>query len=85
MNEKHYLFIFRDGSTYDMTCGVSFKDAFWEMCKYTDQAEELLRKCLTGFDSDDIEGITSIFRYFGYKDISKIYIIEKKLYDEDEI
>ena len=81
MNEKFYLFIFNDGSSYEMTCGVSFKDAFWEMCKYTDQAEELLRKCLGGFDSDDIEGIVTIFHYFAYKDISKVYIVEKKLYD----
>ena len=84
MNEQHYLFLFNDGSKYDMTCGISFKDALWEMSKYTDQSSELFMKCLKGFSDEDIKDIITLFHHFSYKTISQVYIIKEKLYDEEE-
>ena len=81
IREQVYLFLFDDGSTYEMSCGISFKDALWEMAKYTNQSDDLLRKCLKGFDENDVEGIISIFHHFAYKNIVRAYIIKEKLYD----
>lgn len=33
MKETFYLFEFVDGTYYEMTCAVSFKDAIWKMSK----------------------------------------------------
>ena len=78
--EKFYLFHFDDGSSYGMTCGINFKDALWEMSKYTGQSSELLCKCLKTFDSDDIKGIIELFHHFSIKKIEDVYIVEKKIY-----
>ena len=82
--EQKYLFCFDDGSFYEMNCGISFKDALWEMSKYTDQSSTILQKCLVGFDRNDIDGIITIFHHFSYKTISKVYIIKDKIYDEED-
>lgn len=82
MKETFYLFVFVDETTYEMTCAVNFKDAVWEMAKYTGWGSENFRKCLKGFEPDDIEGIISIFNYFSAFTISKVYVIEKKIYDD---
>ena len=81
VKEQIYLFVFEDGSTYEMNCGISFKDALWEMSKYTDQSSVMLMKCLKGFDDEDIEEIINLFHHFAYKKIAQVYIIKEKLYD----
>lgn len=78
--EKCYLFHFSDDSLYEMTCGISFKDALWEMSKYTGQSSELLCKCLKSFDSDDVKGIIDLFHHFSDKTIEDVYIVDKKIY-----
>lgn len=78
--EKFYLFQFDDDSFYEMTCGISFKDALWEMSKYTNQSNETLCTCLKAFDSNDVQGLIKLFHFFSYKKIEKVYIIEKKIY-----
>lgn len=80
MTSKHYLFVFSDDNRYDMTCGVSFKDAVWEMAKYTGEATEMLQKCLKGYDNTDIAGIVSLFNHFAYQTIEKIYIVDEVIY-----
>ena len=82
MREQFYLFQFGDDSTYEMTCGISFKDALWEMSKYTGHSGEMLYKALKGYDSNDIDGICELFEALtdGIQ-IQAVYIVEKKIYD----
>lgn len=82
MKEQFYLFQFGDDSTYEMTCGISFGDALWEMSKYTGHSSEMLLKALKGYDSNDIDGICKLFEALteGVQ-IQAVYIIEKKIYD----
>ena len=82
MKETFYLFEFVDGDLYEMTCAVSFKDAIWEISKYTGSGSELLLKCLKGFQEQDIQGMIDIFNHFSAYTIQKIYVIEKLLYDD---
>lgn len=82
MKEKFYLFLFDNGSTYEMTCGISFKDALWEMSKYTGRNSTRLLKALKGFDENDIDGIIDLFECLSVgKRIEAVYIVEKKIYD----
>lgn len=78
---KFYLFQFDDDTTYEMTCGVSFKDAIWEMAKYKGYGNERLLKALKGFESNDIDGIVDIFECLSYVQIQNVYIVEKKIYN----
>ena len=80
--ETFYLFVFADESIYEMTCAVSFKDAVWEMAKYTGCGSELLLKCLKGFAFDDIEGMLSIFNHFSSGMVTKVYVVDRKIYDD---
>lgn len=82
MKLTYYLFEFVDGTYYDMTCAVSFKDAILEMSKYTGSGSELFSKCLKGFQGDDIQGMIDIFNHFSTYTIQKIYVVEKLLYDD---
>lgn len=82
VKETFYLFEFDICDTYEMKCAVSFKDAVWEMAKYTGADNVLLRKCLKGFEGDDINGIVEIFNTFSIPQIVKVYQIEKVVYDE---
>ena len=84
MTEKFYLFQFDDDRTYEMTCGVSFKDALWEMAKYTGNGSTRLCKSLKGFDSEDIAGIIDIFECLSMVRIQNVYIVDKKIYNWDE-
>lgn len=79
--EKFYLFTFVDESRYEMKCGISFKDALWEMAKYTGESSELLLKSLNGFEESDIDGIVALFNHFAYHDIEKVYIVDEVLYE----
>ena len=80
--EQFYLFHFNDDSFYEMTCGINFKDALWEMSKYTGQSSELLCKCLKSFDGNDVEGIIQLFHHFSTKIIEDVYIVDKKIYSK---
>ena len=77
--ESYYVFVFLDGSTYDMTCGISYKDAVWEMAKYCKFASEHMRKALEGFDSNDVEGITKLVNFYTSDPIIHAFIVKEKL------
>ena len=82
MKEKFYLFQFDDDSIYEMTCGISFKDALWEMSKYINRCSARLLKALKGFDENDVDGIIDLFECLSVgKRIQAVYIVEKKIYD----
>ena len=84
MKEHIYLFIFDDDTTYEMSCGLSFKDAIWEMAKYTGNASEMFRKSLFSeeFREDDVDDIVNLFGHWCYySTIKAVYIVEKKLYE----
>lgn len=57
MKEIFYLFRFSDLTTYEMKCGISLKDAIYEMSKFTNTSSEVFRKALEGkgFGSNDID------------------------------
>ena len=87
MNKIFYLFIFADNSTYEMNCAVSFKDAVLEMAKNTGNSSDMFCKCLTAYKDDEIDGIIELFNHFcsyDYDKISKIYIVDKKIFDDKE-
>ena len=81
MTEKFYLFIFNDDSKYEMTCAVSFKDAIWEMAKYTGCGSDLFLKSLKGFDETDIEGLIALHNHFSHESIESVYEIKTKLWE----
>lgn len=81
--QKHYLFIFDDDTQYDMTCGISFKDAVWEMAKYTGKSSEILSKALNGFDDSDTQGIIELYNSLSrFCQVIKVYIVESVIYGE---
>ena len=86
MKEVSYLFIFNDNSTYETDCAVSFKDAILEMAKNTGNSSDMFCKCLTAYKDDEIDGIIELFNHFcyDYDRISKIYIVDKKIFDSEE-
>ena len=85
MNEIFYLFIFNDNSTYETDCAVFFKDAILEMAKNTGNSSDMFCKCLNAYKDDEIDGIIELFNHFcyDYDRISKIYIVDKKIFDSD--
>ena len=87
MNKIFYLFIFADNSTYEMNCAVSFKDAVLEMAKNTGNSSDMFCKCLTAYKDDEIDEIIELFNHFcsyDYDEISKVYIIDRKIFDDKE-
>ena len=82
-NEKHYLFIFDDGTRYDMRCGISLKDAIWEMAKYTGDTCEMFRKALFGYPDENADELVRLYGMFGWRRIIAIYIIAEQLYEEE--
>ena len=85
MNKIFYLFIFADNSTYEMNCAVSFKDAVLEMAKNTGNSSDMFCKCLNAYKDDEIDEIIELFNHFCYYDkISKVYIIDRKIFDDKE-
>lgn len=84
MNEQFYLFIFDDGSKYEMTCGTSLKDAVWEMSKYTGNSSELFRKSLFSneFGENDVDDIVKLFNHWCFTQLESVYIIKEKIYDK---
>lgn len=71
MEEKYYLFIFDDDSFYEMTCGISPKDALWEMAKYRGEGSDMLLKCLRGYEEDDIKGMVELYNTLSNYDVIK--------------
>ena len=87
VNKIFYLFIFADNSTYEMNCAVSFKDAVLEMAKNTGNSSDMFCKCLGAYKDDEIDGIIELFNHFcsyDYDEISKIYVIDRKIFDDKE-
>lgn len=83
MKEQIYLFVFEDDTTYEMCCGISLKDAVWEMAKYTGDVSELFRKSLFSdeFGKDDVNDIVNLFNHWCYyPGIKSVYLVEKKLF-----
>ena len=85
MKEVSYLFIFNDNGIYEVNCAVSFKDAVLEMAKNTGNSSDMFCRCLTAYKDDEIDGIIELFNHFCYYDkISKVYVIDRKIFDSDE-
>ena len=85
MKEVSYLFIFNDNSTYEMNCVVSFKYAVLKMSEYTGNSSDMFCKCLNAYKDDEIDGIIELFNHFCYYDkISKVYVIDRKIFDDEE-
>lgn len=81
--EQIYLFVFEDDTTYEMCCGISLKDAVWEMAKYTGNASEMFRKSLFSdeFGEDDTNDIVSLFNHWCYYScIKSVYVVKEKLF-----
>lgn len=75
---QFYLFVFQNGDIYEMTCGVSLKDAIWEMAKYRNISSEHMRKSLEVFDDkDDI--IKQVNFYISDNPIEHIYIVKERI------
>lgn len=79
MKERFYLFVFEDNSIYEMTCGISLKDAVWEMAKYCGWGSETLLKALKGFESNDID-ILNFVNHFADSRIKAVYIVTSKIF-----
>lgn len=82
-SEKTYLFIFDNDSFYEMSCGVSLKDAIWEMSKYTGNASELFRKSLFSeeFKDDKVDEIIELFNHWcSYRYITHVYVVAERLF-----
>ena len=87
MNEIFYLFIFADNSTYETDCVVSFKYAILEMAKNTGNSSDMFCKCLNAYKDDELDGIIELFNNFcsyDYDKISKVYVIDRKIFDDKE-
>ena len=83
--EVSYLFIFNDNGIYEVNNAVSFKDAVLKTGEYTGNSSDMFCKCLNAYKDDEIDGIIELFNHFCYYDkISKVYIVDKKIFDSDE-
>lgn len=81
--EQIYLFVFEDDTTYEMCCGISLKDAVWEMAKYTGGVSELFRKSLFSdkFGENDVNDIINLFNHWCYYPcIKSVYVVKEKLF-----
>ncbi len=85
--EQPYLFVFEDDTTYEMQCGISLKDAVWEMAKYTGNSSEMFRKSLFSkeFKDDDVNDIINLFNHWCYySPIKAVYVVREKIYTQKE-
>lgn len=83
MKEQIYLFVFEDDTTYEMCCGISLKDAVYEMSKYTGNSSEMFRKSLFSkeFKENDVDDIVQLFNHWCYYSrIKSVYVVKKKLF-----
>ena len=86
MKETWYHFIFDNDTFLDKhgTCETTFKDIIYDLAVYHGDASEMFRKCLNGYDEEDIAGIVELYNHFAYTDIGEIYVIEKAIYPNKE-
>lgn len=85
MKEVSYLFIFNDGGIYEVNNAVSFKYAMLKTGEYTGNSSDMFCKCLNAYKDDEIDGIIELFNHFCYYDkISKVYVIDRKIFDDEE-
>ena len=85
MKEVSYLFIFNDGGIYEVNNAVSFKYAVLKMSEYTGNSSDMFCKCMNAYKDDEIDGIIELFNHFCYYDkISKVYVIDRKIFDDEE-
>lgn len=72
--------MFGDGTSYEMYCAVSFKDAVWEMVKYEHGGDQrLFLTAINGAKTED--EIVDIYHVF-FRDtlpIKNIYEVKRKL------
>lgn len=81
MKEQTYLFVFEDDTTYEMSCGISLKDAIYEMSKYTGNASEMFRKSLFSGEFVEADDIVHLFNHWCYYNpIKSVYVVQEKLY-----
>ena len=48
---------------------------------------DMFCKCLTAYKDDEIDGIIELFNHFcsyDYDEISKVYVIDRKIFDDKE-
>lgn len=80
--ERIYVFRFADKTIYEMSCGISFKDALWEMTKYVIGGDlRLFLKCLKPLD--DPKDMIELYHELAARDLGLGYKIEK-VYIVDE-
>ena len=87
MKEVSYLCIFADNSIYEVNNAVSFKDAVLKTGEYTGNSSDMFCKCLNACKDDEIDGIIELFNHFcsyDYGKISKVYVIDRKIFDDEE-
>lgn len=83
VKEQIYLFVFEDDTVYEMSCGISLKDAIYEMSKYTGNSSELFRKSIFSdeFGENDVDDLVNLFNHWCcYSPIKTVYIVQEKLY-----
>lgn len=83
MDKIWYHFIDRDDTFYDV-CTESFKEAVLNLAQYNGKDSELFRKCLNGFEDNDVAGIVELYNHFAYTSIGEIYVVEKAIYPNKE-
>ena len=82
VKEQIYLFVFEDDSVYEMSCGISLKDAIYEMAKYTGNNSEMFRKSIFSdeFGENDVDDLVKLFNHWCYGAIKAVYVVREKLY-----
>lgn len=83
VKEQTYLFVFEDNSVYKMSCGISFKDAVYEMVKYIGNNSETFRKLIfsDAFGENDVDDIVKLFNHWCIYKLKTVYVMKEKLYE----
>lgn len=85
--ERHYHFIFEDGSCFDVRNSLSLKEAVLKASEYAGYASELFRKALKGFDESDVRGVVDLYNHF-IRDpdckIETVMLVSSVLFEEPE-
>ncbi len=82
VKEQTYLFVFEDGWVYEMTCGISLKDAVYEMAKNIGINSEMFRKLIfsDAFGENDVDDIVKLFNHWSIYKVKTVYVMREKLY-----
>ena len=82
---RQYMFFYRNYDEPDIIFAKSFKEAVYELYKNEDNSTVLnnsFEKALRELDDNDIDGIILLHsRLSSYYQITKVYVIEEKIYD----